>query len=225
MTVNILSRLFGRSPFGPLQAHMEKGLECSRHLRPFFEAMLASELEKAKIERKTILELEHQADKIKNEIRDNLPKTVFLPVDRRDLLELLSMQDRIPDSTEDAVITASLRPLTLPESLMDTFLDFLKTVEVTAEACGKVFKGLDRLVEGAFSGPEAEQVMDELKQVGHLEWESDKAQYRLAKEILAAESTLGTMNTILWMRVVARLAGLANAAENACDRLRLMLSV
>ena len=40
-----------------------------------------------------ICRLESEADEIKNDIRGHLPKSIFMPVDRRDLLEILILQD------------------------------------------------------------------------------------------------------------------------------------
>ncbi len=225
MTVNVLGMLFGRSPFGPLQAHMNKVQECASHLRPYFEHMIAGEREAADNERKNILLLEHEADKVKNSIRDNLPRTAFLPVDRRDLLELLSIMDGIADSAEDAVIVSSLKALPCPESICTPFLEFLETVEKTVVAAGKVFESLDQLVEAAFSGPTAKRVHEAISEINRLEWESDKTQYRFGKLVLQHEDELGAVNTIMWMRLTQRVAGLANAAEKACDRLRLLLLV
>lgn len=223
MTVNVLGKLFGRSPFGPLQAHMKKVQECATHLRPFFENMIAGNKEAADAERKNILLLEHEADKVKNAIRDNLPRTSFLPVDRRDLLELLSTMDSIADSAEDAVVVASLKDLPCPDSISAPFMEFLETVEKTVQAAGEVFESLNQLVEAAFSGPTAQKVHEAISEINRLEWESDKTQYRLGKLVLQHEDDLGPINTIMWMRLTQRVAGLANASEKACDRLRLLL--
>ncbi len=225
MTINLMGSLFGRSPFGPLQAHMKKAQECAAHLGPFFKYMLAGEKDSADEERKTILHLEHQADELKNNIRDNLPKTAFMPVDRRDLLELLSIQDRIADAAEDVVVLASLKNLSCPLALREFFLEFLKSVEVTVLKAGEVFDSLDNLVEAAFSGPPADEVRRAISVISRLEWESDKTQYRFGKLILQHEEELGAVNTMLWMQLTQRVAELANASEKACDRLRLMLLV
>jgi len=225
MKVNVLGRLLGKSPFGPLQAHMKKAQECCDHLGPFFNSLAAGDVENADKERKIIFKLEHEADKVKNEIRDDLPRTSFLPVDRRDLLETLSIQDSIADAAEDAVIIASLKQLPFPESITRDFFIFLDSVEKTVRAAGHVFESLDNLVEAAFEGPMAQDVHRRIAEVGRLEWESDKCQYNFGKLLLKNEDELGAVNTILWMKLAQSVADLANAAEKACDRLRLMLLV
>ena len=95
VTPNPFSAMFGRSPFQPLLAHIVKAQECADQLLPFFEATLAGDWEEAARVRETITRLEHEADELKTELRLNLPNTLFLPVSRTDLLELISVQDKM----------------------------------------------------------------------------------------------------------------------------------
>lgn len=72
---NILP-IFGRSPFKPFQTHIEKVRETLAHVEPFFEAFLAGDREAARAARKRIMKLEHEADLLKNDIRDHLPRSL-----------------------------------------------------------------------------------------------------------------------------------------------------
>ena len=58
-----------------------------------------------------ISEYEHSADITKNEIRNNLPRGLFLAINRTDLLEILSLQDSIADKAEDLGIIMTLKEL------------------------------------------------------------------------------------------------------------------
>ena len=74
-------QLFAKSPFGALQKHMTASSECVDQVRPMFEAMLEGDEKKLAAIAKDISKTEHRADEIKNEIRDSLPRSIFLPVD------------------------------------------------------------------------------------------------------------------------------------------------
>src|ERR1700738_4264174 len=93
--------LFGRSPFAPIESHMEKVTDCVHLLPEFFAALEAQNFGRMEEMMEKISSLEHQADLLKNDIRNHLPKSLFLPVDRMNLLEILSLQDRIADRVED----------------------------------------------------------------------------------------------------------------------------
>ena len=89
--------LFAKSPFEPMKAHMEKAHECAKRIEPLFAAVLSKDQEAVKKIADEISRLESEADEIKHDIRNHLPKSLFLPIDRRDLLEILHIQDAIAD--------------------------------------------------------------------------------------------------------------------------------
>ena len=97
---NPIAGLFGRSPFQPTQQHMEAVEKCAAEVIPLFEALLAADGEAVAERKRRIFSLEHEADEIKNQIRAHLPKSFFMPVDRRDLLDLLHAQDSIADTAQ-----------------------------------------------------------------------------------------------------------------------------
>ncbi|MGB1884023.1 MAG: DUF47 family protein, partial [Gammaproteobacteria bacterium] len=82
---NIL-RIFGRSPFIPLQIHMEKVGNCVDRIPDILTAYRAGDERAVRELSDSISKLEHEADLIKHDIRDNLPRSFFLPVARNDLL-------------------------------------------------------------------------------------------------------------------------------------------
>jgi len=63
-----------------------------------------------------IFEREAEADRIKNELRLHLPKSLFMPVDRRDLLEVLHLQDTIANTAQDIAGLLVERQMSIPGS-------------------------------------------------------------------------------------------------------------
>lgn len=221
--VRSILQLFGKSPFGPLQSHMRKVYECACQVTPLFEALLAEDQAKIGEISKQISQLEHEADQIKNEIRSNLPKSIFMPVDRRDLLDLLGVQDAIADNAEDLGMLLSMRPTIVPQALRDQLRLLVKTsTAVTAEA-NRLMDELDELVEASFSGPEAEKVIKIIDNLGVLEHETDKVQWDLAHRVFAMENDLTAGELWMLLKIGNKLGDLANAAENVGKRLNLML--
>ncbi len=88
MSGSYFSAIFGKSPVRPLQEHMEKILACVRELSPFTEAVLTRDSEAMLIHHRNIVKMENEADALKKELRMRLPSTLFMPVDRRDVLEV-----------------------------------------------------------------------------------------------------------------------------------------
>ena len=100
-TTNPLLKLFGHSPFKPLQEHMRVVVQCANEVPALVEALCQDDRDAVQATRDEIFRLENAADEIKNELRAHLPKRLFMPVDGRDLLEILDMQDSIADTAQD----------------------------------------------------------------------------------------------------------------------------
>lgn len=86
---NYISKIFGASPVGPIQKHMDTCYRCAKELIAFFGHVVGEDWDRVEASRKTIVELENEADDLKRELRAHLPKSLFMPVPREDLLELL----------------------------------------------------------------------------------------------------------------------------------------
>jgi|AMFO01.1.fsa_nt_gi TIGR00153 family protein len=222
--VRALVGLFGRNPFKPLQAHMEKVMTCVELVPGLMEAVVLADEARIKEVRKEITRTEHEADLVKNELRDNLPRSLFMPVSRTDLLQLLHFQDDIADGAEDAAILADLKLLRVPEDLRGDIIAFAELCVRAARSAETVVGKLDQLLETGFTGPESGEVLKLIGEIGQQEWESDKASFTLVKALLGRENEIHGADLCIWMKLLEALGDIADAAEQVGNHLRLMLS-
>jgi len=216
--------LFGKSPFKPLQEHLEKVKECLEQIQPLFDSLYKQDSKEFKTISKNIMKLEHQADKIKDKIRDNLPKNLFLAVNRRDLMNLLSAQDSVSDAVEDLAVVLNIREMTVPEKLKPLLDNLVKKVVQVGNLSVEVILELNNLLEASFSGPEAEKVIKMVGEVSTMEWEADKIQYKLAQTLFKMEKELDPVSIFMWMKIFQTLSKVADASEKVTKLLRLFLS-
>lgn len=217
--------LFGRSPFIPLQSHMQNVADCVHLLQDLFDALEVKNYDRLEKIAKSISEHEHIADITKNDIRNHLPKSLFLPIDRGQLLEILSTQDRIADCAEDVAILATLKPLELFDAFKSEFRLFLnKNIECFNEA-QKIILELHELLESSFGGLEAEKVKSMVEVVAFKEHEADLLQRQLLKSFFAAESQLSFITFDLWQRIFSSIAAISNLSENLANRVRMTLEI
>jgi hypothetical protein len=113
----MLSSLFARSPVKPLQDHMAAAHKCISELIPFFEAVFNDDWGKVAKLQKKISQLENDADELKRELRMQLPNSLLMPVSRRDLLEVLSMQDKIANKAKDIAGLITGRKMAFPKEI------------------------------------------------------------------------------------------------------------
>ncbi len=216
--------IFGRSPFGPLTKHTERVHEAVSMIRPLMETFMAGEWERAEEIYRRISKQEHKADVVKDEIRDHLPRSLFLPVARGDLLKFLREQDAIADRAEDLGVLVTLRRTPTPAGLREPVLALVDQVILVSETWYRVAMDLPVLQEASFAGPEAEKIHKLIHQVGQEEWEADKLQASATRLMLAHEEELGAVSVMFWMRILEMIGRVANHAENTADLLRLMMA-
>jgi uncharacterized protein len=216
--------IIGKSPFGPLAEHTEKVRETLTHLRPLMESFLDREEARTVETSMTIARLEHEADEIKEDIRDHLPKSLYLPVDRGDLLAFLKQQDSIADRAEDLGELLSLRPSNAPSGLREPLLVLVDQVLEAVDAWYAVSAELRQLQEASFRGAEAEKVLRMIGAVNTAEYRADKKQRKALREVIAHEDALGALSVVLWMEAISLLDRIADHAENSADILRLMIA-
>jgi uncharacterized protein len=215
--------LFGRSPFAPLQSHMEKVGSCVHMLPDLFTALEAKNYEEVEKIGDKISELEHAADFTKNNIRNNLPRTLFLPIDRRQLLEILSLQDNIADTAEDVGVLVNLKPIELLEHFKEDFNIFLNLNIETYNEAEKIIKEIHELLETSFGGNEAEKVKLMVDHVAFKEHEVDLIQRRILKKLFASESQMSYSSFHLWQKIFEALANISNLSEKLANRIRMTL--
>ncbi|MEN8374113.1 MAG: TIGR00153 family protein [Gemmatimonadota bacterium] len=219
-----IAALFARSPFGPLLEHTERVHQTVELVPELFEAFTASDWSRVQEVYERISRLEHKADEVKNDIRDHLPSSLFMPVDRGDLLLFLKEQDAIADRAEDLAVLLTMRQTPTPDGLREPLAAFVDQVVRTSELWYETASALPTLQEASFAGPEVDKTLERIKRISDYEWEADKRQAETTRAVLAREEELGAVSVIFWMRILATLGDIANRAENTADRLRLMLA-
>jgi predicted phosphate transport protein (TIGR00153 family) len=188
-----------------------------------FEALTDGDEEKLAAISKDISKIEHRADEIKNEIRDSLPRSIFLPVDRVDLLRVLSRQDSIPDTVENIANLLTLRRTYVPPAWRDPLLSFIDKCVATFRATHEIYNILKDLFDVGPTEREAEDILAKIDAIGQLEWEADKAQFEMLRIMFDMEDDLKPMDIFWWAKIFREVSDLANYSEKSADRIRLML--
>jgi len=221
--VSILE-LFAKSPFKPMQEHMHSVMECVRQMEPLFDALCTGDRDALGRAERSIDELESKADKLKNDLRAHLPRRLFLPVDRRDLLEVLDQQDTIADCVQDIAELFVQRNMPIPSSMRSTVLDLVRGVIRTCECATGVIDMLDELVETGFRGREASRVEQMIERLGSLESETDRFEATLCRQLFELEESLSPVDVMLWYQLIGWIGDVADHAEKVGNRLRLLIA-
>lgn len=221
---NAFVSIFGSSPVVPLEKHVNIAYKAARDLGMFFEAVIEEDWERATEARESIIRFEHQADDLKKEIRTHLPKSLFMPVPREDLLELLLVQDQMANRAKDVSGIVLGRKLAIPPEIADEFLEFVMRNIDAAKQARKSVRELDELFTSGFRGAEAELVESLLEELDQIETDTDERQAALRWSLFKVEKNLDPIDAMFLYQVIEMTGDIADMAERVGRRLELLLS-
>jgi predicted phosphate transport protein (TIGR00153 family) len=220
----MLANIFGSSPVMPLEKHVDVAYRCTRELNGFFAAVVAGDWDEATGIRDEITRLENEADDIKKEIRIHLPKSLFMPVPREDLLELLLVQDKMANRAKDVSGLVLGRKMAIPPEIAERFLEFVSRNVDAAKQARKSVRELDELFTSGFRGAEAALAEAMIEELDRIETDTDDRQAELRSALFAVEKDLEPVNVIFLYRVIELTGEIADMAERVGRRLELLLS-
>lgn len=218
------SKIFGKSPVGPIQEHMDTCYRSVKELVAFFSCVVADDWQGAEKSREQIVALENEADELKKQIRAELPKSLFMPVPREDLLELLLVQDRIANRARDVSGIVLGRRMQIPRAVQERFLAFVSRNADAAKQARKSIRELDELYETGFRGAEAALVEGLVEGLDQIENDTDALQVTLRAALFAIEKDLPPVDVMFLYRIIELTGDIADMAERIGRRLELLLS-
>lgn len=224
MTFTTISSMFGASPIRPLQKHMEGVQACITQLMPFFDAVIAEDWDEARKQQAEVARLENAADDLKRELRLNMPRSLFMAMSRRDLLEVLAMQDKIANKAKDIAGLITGREIRFPTDFGPLLKDFIaRSIDASAQA-QKAINELDELVETGFRGNEVQLVEAMIHKLDEIESDTDRIQVKIRSTLFAIETELNPVEVIFLYRIIDWIGDLGDLSQRVGSRLELMLA-
>lgn len=224
MPFTTISSLFGASPLRPLQQHMASVQACISQLKPFFEAVIAQHWEEMARLQQEIVRLENVADDFKRELRQKLPHHLFMAIPRAELLEVLTMQDKIANKAKDIAGLITGRRMVIPEVIGPLLLQFVqRSIDACVQA-QQAINELDELVETGFSGNEIALLEDMIRKLDEIEGDNDAIQVRIRAELYKVENELNPIHVMFLYRIFDWIGDLADLSQRVGSRLQQMLA-
>ena len=219
-----ISSMFAKSPFKPLRDHMDKVIESIAPLKEFFEALHEKNFSKVEEIQQLISDAEEEADQIKNEVRNHLPRSIFMPINRRDLLEMLDMQDTIADVAQDIANLLNLRRMSLPEELCKEVVQFVEKSQSVCYMAQELSQEFEDVLESGFGRHEIKKLMEMIDRVSIAETEADDMENELVHKMFEVEDKMKPVDVVFWYKIFEWIGDLADYSKKTGSRLRLMIA-
>jgi predicted phosphate transport protein (TIGR00153 family) len=213
-----------KSPFDQLLEHMCKVKECINLLGKGLIGYYKGDYKEFSDVTKKVSNIEHEADLIKGNLRNHLPSTIFMPVDKGKFLWALREQDAILDHAENLAVMLDMRHTKIPKELQKIFIEHAEIVMKTVSAMEEAVSNIRDLVETSFVKREREQTKEFIYKVHEFEYQADKKKYEMNKGIYKLEKKLDPMDVYHLLKIADWVDDIADHAENVADWLRAMIA-
>ncbi len=221
---SFITDMLGRSPVEPLQAHIKKAYDAAALLPEIFKAANLNDWVKVDEITEQVRQLENEADDLKNDIRSNLPKSLFMPVPRQDLLELVLVQDKVANISKQVAGMIRLRRLQVPAALYEDFITFVDRCVDAAKKAKQSVNELDELYETGFRGAEVKVVEKLIAKLDKIETDTDNMQSDIQGKVYGMENDLPPVEVMFLYKLIDMVGDVADQAERIGRRLELLLA-
>jgi predicted phosphate transport protein (TIGR00153 family) len=157
---------------------------------------------------------EKEADTLRRNVMDDISKGELSPIERVDLMDLVKRVDMVADWSRESTRVLGAIPMEhVPESIKDEFIEMVKNVKgctVSLQKCvNKMMEKPEDALQAADAVEREEEKVDDIH---------EKARALLGKEELPRAGV-----AILVSQLFEALEMIADACEDACDQVRIII--
>jgi uncharacterized protein len=197
--------------------HVELVYECLNQLRILMEYYYKNDFEFIDKKVAEISKLEHDADDIRRKMEIEFFKGAFLPFDREDRIILAEDVDSVADIIQETAFGICLARINFPTGYQEDFSELMVSIYETVTALKKCIELLDEdLGEALTKAHEVESLEDAV----------DKIERKILKRLYISykNQEIDILTQIELKSTVLRLGNIADRAENASDRVPIIVA-
>ena len=217
-----ISEVISNSPLALLERHAGVCVDCVERLPLYFEEAQAGRWARAGKVREDICRFEGLADELKQDVRSNLPRGLWMSGSRADLLELVRGQDRRPKGVKGVWGILAGRQLACPAPLAADVIAFLDVVIDVSRTVVKIIGATRELSRSAFGTRQTNVILDFVAQVEAGERRSDDLQAALRAKLRECEAELSPVDAIFLYQLLAGIGDIADNAEKVAHRAQII---
>lgn len=203
---------------------MQTVLQCVDLLVPFFQAVAKEDWDTVEATYNAIAKFEGEADDQKQDIRLHLPKSLFMPINRSDLIQLLSKQDKICNTAKDIAGIMLGRKQVVPKKIAADMTAYVKSAVAVAVEAKVVIDELDELIGSGFGGREIDRINRCITKLEKAEDKNDKRQITLRAKLHEIEADLPPIDAMFMYKTIEAIGNLADRAQSAGEQIQVIIA-
>ena len=147
-----------------------------------------------------------------------------MPINRRDLLEMLDMQDSIADVAQDIVVLLNIRRMGLTKELGQDVINFVKKSQDVCYLARGLNQEFEDVIESGFGRLEIKKLLEMIENVSIAETEADNLEEALFQRLYEVEEKMNSVDVIFWYKIFELIGDIADFSKKTGNRLRLMIA-
>ena len=147
-----------------------------------------------------------------------------MPIVRRDLLEMLDMQDSIADVAQDIVILLNRRKMNLCKERGQDVSQFVKKSQDVCYLARGLTQEFGDVIESGFGRHEIKKLLEMIDNVSIAETEADNLEDALVHRLYEVEEKMNSVDAVFWYKIFELIGDIADFSKKTGNRLRLMIA-
>lgn len=147
-----------------------------------------------------------------------------MPVPRSDLLELLSMQDRIANRAKDISGIMLGREMGIPKPIRPLMMRYLKAAINTSKRAKEALAELDELYETGFGSKEVDFVGSLLNRLDDQEHKTDEFEIKMRRALRDIEQDFPPIDMMFLYKIIEQIGDLADVSQRVGSRLQILIA-
>jgi predicted phosphate transport protein (TIGR00153 family) len=197
--------------------HVDMVYETLNQLKILMGYFYKNEFDKIDKKVDVISKLEHDADDIRRKMEIEFFNGAFLPFDREDRIILAESVDSVADMCQETAFGICLSRIHFPKGYIDDFSEFIDSIYETVIALKKCIELMDE---------DLGKALQKAHEIERLEDEVDKIERKILKRLYISykNQEIDILTHIEIKSTVLRLGNIADRAENASDRVPIIVA-
>lgn len=221
--MDIISRVFARSPFHPLRLQSEAIQAYLVRIEPMDWVARFGRTDEVEQSRADLCRVSAEAHQLCQEVRGCLARGLVFAASRERLIAIADVGQSMLETGRELTRLLQRCTFDVPEELRDALDVVLRMAIQTACLAEELVRRLERLAEFGFGGPEMDTFRGLLKDVDASKAACDERRGEFEQKLDLHQNALGPSDLIHSVRVVDELRRLATRAERLAGGVRSLI--
>jgi predicted phosphate transport protein (TIGR00153 family) len=214
---------FTKSPFKALRKHMRIASESATFLPEAMQAFFRNDREALQETRQTVSELTADADQLLKELQQRLPDATNIPLARRDLFDVLELQESIARRMQEITALLPDLPVDVPSQMRKPLKRLADRCVAATEVAYEIVKAIEKVVEAGFKGAQQDAARQLVQDVVAIGSEADALCAEITRMLLAESREMDPVAVVFLYQLVGWIDDLANFSQKLAIRSQLLL--